>query len=44
MKRKMVIEVIGRPETCPKCGGKVLEILYGGPTQEAFERSLEGSD
>lgn len=42
MKRKMIIEVNGRPETCPKCRGKVLEILYGEPTPEAFERSLKG--
>ena len=42
MKRKMIIEVNERPQTCPKCGGKVVEIIYGEPTQEAYERSLEG--
>ena len=42
MKRKMIIEVNARPDTCPKCEGKIVEIVYGEPTQEAYERSLKG--
>ena len=26
------IEVIRRPKVCPKCGGEILDILYGMPT------------
>lgn len=29
-------------KTCPKCGGKVVEIIYGYPTEEAFEASKRG--
>ena len=25
--------------TCPKCGGKVVKIIYGEPTEELFEAS-----
>lgn len=42
MKRKRLIEVAERPEACPKCGGKVVGIIYGEPTLEAYERSLKG--
>ncbi len=36
------IVVSARPDKCPKCGGKVVEILYGMPTSEAFEASERG--
>ena len=31
------IKVSSKPEKCPKCGGKVLDILYGMPMGEAVE-------
>ena len=39
---KMSIKVSAKPDKCPKCGGKVVEILYGEPTYEAFEASERG--
>lgn len=30
------------PKTCPKCGGKVVKIIYGEPTEELFEASDRG--
>lgn len=30
------------PKTCPKCGGKVVKIIYGEPTEELFESSDHG--
>lgn len=30
------------PKTCPKCGGKVVKIIYGEPSQELFEASVRG--
>ena len=30
------------PKTCPKCGGKVVEIIYGEPDQELFEAYKRG--
>jgi hypothetical protein len=39
---KRSIKVSTKPDKCPKCGGKVVEILYGAPTYEAFEASERG--
>ena len=36
------IKVSSKPEKCPKCGGKVLDILYGMPMGEAFEAEERG--
>ena len=30
------------PKNCPKCGGKVVKIIYGEPTEELFEASDRG--
>lgn len=30
------------PNICPKCGGKIVEIIYGEPDQELFEASERG--
>lgn len=40
MKQTMLIDVKSRPGTCPKCGGKVVDIIYGMPSPETYERSL----
>jgi len=31
-----------KPRTCPCCGGKVVPILYGEPSSEAFEKADRG--
>lgn len=31
-----------RPETCPYCGGKVVEVCYGEPTRETMEKVDRG--
>ena len=36
------IKVSSKPEKCPKCGGKVLDILYGMPMDEAVEAYERG--
>ena len=42
MKRTRIIEVESNPGKCPKCGGKVVPILYGEPTAQAYEEYLQG--
>lgn len=37
-----ITDVIRKPRKCPHCGGKVVRILYGEPTQESYEQSLQG--
>ena len=29
-------------ETCPECGGPILEVVWGYPTEEDFERASRG--
>ena len=29
-------------KVCPKCGGKIVEILYGEPTEELFNAAERG--
>ena len=36
------IKVSSKPDKCPKCGGKVLSILYGDPMDEAIEAYKRG--
>ena len=36
------IGVTRKPVKCHHCGSRVLRILYGEPTQEAYEQSLQG--
>ena len=36
------IKVSSKPDKCPKCGGKVVKILYGEPSIEAFEAEDRG--
>ena len=31
-----------KPETCPFCGGKVIPIVYGEPSEEIFEKADKG--
>ena len=40
MKRNMLINVNSRPDVCPLCGGKIVDIIYGEPNQELYEQSL----
>lgn len=35
--KRITLKCHQKPETCPQCGGKVVEIIYGEPTQETFE-------
>lgn len=37
-----VIPVRRKPAKCRHCGSKVLRILYGEPTEEAYQQSLQG--
>ena len=37
-----ITDVFRKPRKCPHCGGKVVPIIYGEPTQEAFEASERG--
>lgn len=37
--KTMLIDVKSKPETCPKCGGKVVDIIYGMPAPETCELS-----
>ncbi len=36
------IKVSSKPDKCPKCGGKVVKIIYGEPSIEAFEAEERG--
>ena len=36
------IKVSSKPDKCPKCGGKVVDILYGDPMDEAIEAYKRG--
>ena len=36
------IKVSIKPDKCPKCGGKVVKIIYGEPSIEAFEAEERG--
>lgn len=29
-----IVEVKGKPEKCPNCGGRIIPILYGEPNEE----------
>ncbi|MBQ9310282.1 MAG: hypothetical protein IJ222_05380 [Bacteroidales bacterium] len=37
-----ITSVLRKPRKCPHCGGKVVSILYGEPTPEAFEAAERG--
>ena len=41
-KTNNITDVLRKPRKCPHCGGKVVRILYGEPTQEAFEAAERG--
>ena len=43
MKRTRIIEIDGNPGVCPRCGGKVVPILYGEPNKQAYEEYLQGN-
>ena len=43
MKRTRIIEVESNPGKCPKCGGKVVPILYGEPNELAEQEFLKGN-
>lgn len=36
------MKVANKPEKCPKCGGKVVNIVYGMPSNELFEQAERG--
>lgn len=36
------IKVNSKPDKCPKCCGKVVKIIYGEPSIEAFEAEERG--
>lgn len=42
MEENKVKEVGRKPRKCPVCGGKVVRILYGEPSHEAFEAADRG--
>ena len=37
-----IYQVTRKPCKCPQCGGKVVNILYGEPSSEAFEKTDRG--
>jgi len=37
-----LIKVSRKPVKCPKCGGKVVPVLYGEPTPETGKRAKQG--
>lgn len=37
-----ITDVGRKPRKCPHCGGKVVSILYGFPSGEAFEKAERG--
>ena len=41
-KTNNITDVLRKPRKCPQCGGKVVRILYGEPTPEAFEAAERG--
>lgn len=43
MKKKQAITVSSHPAKCPQCGGKVVEIAYGFPSNELFEEFEKGN-
>ena len=40
MKREMLSNVNCKPDVCPKCGGNIVDIIYGEPSQGLYERFL----
>lgn len=36
----MLSNVHCKPDVCPKCGGNIVDIIYGEPNQELNEQSL----
>lgn len=40
--KRIAIKFSEKPDVCPQCGGKVVEIIYGLPTYETFEASKRG--
>ncbi len=40
--KTMLIDVKSKPKTCPKCGGRIVDIIYGMPSPETYERALRG--
>ncbi len=36
------IKVKSKPQTCPKCNGKIVDIIYGEPSYELFEAAERG--
>ena len=34
------IELKTKPDTCPKCGGRIVPIVYGDPSSEMFRKSM----
>lgn len=42
MEVNKLIDVKSKPRTCPMCGGKVVDIIYGMPTLTTCERADRG--
>lgn len=42
MEENTITIVTRKPCKCPHCGGKVVRILYGEPTPEAFDQAEQG--
>lgn len=40
--RRIAVKFTHKPETCPQCGGKVVDIVYGEPTSETMETADRG--
>lgn len=40
--KRIAIKFMVKPEVCPQCGGRVVDILYGEPTPEAMEAIERG--
>ena len=39
---KKILKSNGNPDKCPKCGEKVVSIVYGLPMGELFEKAERG--
>lgn len=40
--KTMLIDVKSKPKSCPNCGGRIVDIIYGMPSPETCERADRG--
>ena len=39
---RIAVKLTDKPDTCPQCGGKIVDIVYGEPTAETMDAVERG--